>query len=95
MLEKLGLIESAEMFVYLMLSLSFFVGIMLIVSYEAFRHFDAALKKEYGWRRRLFPKIEDTSNTLVDVIITKYPLTSGIIIAVSAFILLLLYKPHS
>jgi len=86
------LTDSMQMIVYLMLSLAFFVGIMLVVSQEAFHHFNDALRKEYGIRQRFFRKLEDNEFHFVDWLILRYRLLAGILISVSAFVLLLIYK---
>ena len=89
---KSGFFESAEFFFYIMTSFAFFVGIMLIVSYRSFESFNASLQKEFGLKKRVAPKIEDTSNAFIDWIVSRYPLISGILISVIAFILLLVFK---
>ncbi|MDP2654370.1 MAG: hypothetical protein Q8Q08_10110 [Candidatus Omnitrophota bacterium] len=92
MLEDFGLSESLKVIVYLMISFSFFVGIMLVVSQEAFVHFDKALQREYGIRKRFLPKLEETQFKFVDWVLLKYRTLSGLLIAVIAFMLLLTYK---
>ena len=92
MWEDLGLRDSLRMFSFLMLSFAFFVGIMLVVSQEAFEIFNRALLREIGLRKRLLPGIEDTKFSFVDFVILKFPLVAGLIISVSSFILLLIYK---
>jgi len=92
MLELLGVSESIEFVAYIMLSLAFFVGIMLTISQEAFEHFNAALQKEYGIRKKLMPKLENTKTNFVDWIVLKYRFFFGILITVAAFVLLLMYK---
>ncbi len=92
MLEIFGISQSLQFLAYLMLSFSFFVGVMLLVSQEAFEHFNAALQKEYGIKKTLLPKLENTRTTFVDWIILKYRFVSGILITVISFILLLMYK---
>jgi len=87
-----GLSESASFIIRLMLSLSFFVGIMLIVSEEAFYHFNKALQREYGMRKRLISNLEDSSNNFLDWLVLKYRMLSGVLIAVAGFILLLMYN---
>ena len=76
----------------MMVSFSFFVGIMLVVSFEAFEHFNAALQKEYGMKKRLAPKVESIENKFTDWFLTRYPLISGIFISVMSFILLLIFR---
>lgn len=92
MIEALGLLESAQFFVYLMISFAFFVGILLLVSQDAFSTFDRELQKEYGVKKRFFPKIEDFHINFIDVVVLKYRVLAGLIITITAFILLLIYK---
>ena len=92
MLDAMGLNESLSMIIYFMLSFAFFVGIMLLVSQESFVHFNSALEKEYGLKHRLIPKIENTQNKFVDFAILKYRMISGVLIVVTSFVLLLIYK---
>ena len=86
------IIDGFKLVIYFMLSLAFFVGILLLVSQEAFNIFNDDLKKEYGIKKRLFPKIEDQWFNLVDFVVLKYRFWAAILITVAAFILLLLYK---
>ncbi len=92
MLEVLGLDISAKFLVFLMLSFSFFVGIILLVSSDAFRSFNQALQKEYGLKRRIAPQLEDARVDFVDRVLIKYRLMAGLLICIAAFFLLLLYK---
>jgi hypothetical protein len=92
MLEELGLIESAKMFSYLMLSLAFYVGLMLIISQDAIKQFNHDLQKEMGLKKRVVPKLEDTNFHFVDWLLLKYPTVAGLIISILAFQLLLLNK---
>ena len=92
MVDKFGLIESMEIFFNLMISLSFFVGIMLVVSTEAFDHFNCALQKEFGIRKKIIPSVEDSANHFVDWLILKYPFFAGIFISVASFALMMVYK---
>lgn len=63
-----------------------------MVSYEGFKKFDASLQKEYGMKKRIIPKIENTFGVFADWIVSRYPLISGIFICVMSFMLLLMYK---
>ena len=92
MLEMLGVIDAAKFFIYLMLAFAFFVGVLLLVSDEAFSLFNKDLQKEYGLKKRLFPKIEDSWYGFVDFLLLKYRFVSGLLITIIAFILLLVYK---
>ena len=92
MIELFGLDVSLQFLVYLMLSFSFFIGIILLVSPNAFDALNTALQKEYGIKRRLAPKVEDSRIDFVDRILLKYRTLAGLLIALSAFALLILYK---
>ena len=92
MLELMGVHESKRMIIFIMLSFSFFVGILLTVSREAYLFFNKALQKKYGIRRTFITFIEDTEFDHIDRFILKYRVRAGLIISISAFILLLIYK---
>jgi len=92
MLDFMGLVQSLQFFIYIMISFAFFVGILLLVSQEAFDAFNTDLQKEYGIKRRFFPKIEDSQYNFLDFLLLKYRFVAGVLIAVVAFILLLIYK---
>ena len=92
MLEVLGLDVSISMIIYLMLSFSFTIGIILMVSQESFMELNKALQREYGVKRRLIPGVEDTQNYFIDRVILKYRVFSGLLITVTAYFLLLIYK---
>ena len=92
MLDLLGLDVSAGMFFDIMITLSFLIGIILIVSPEAFDFLNRALQKEYGLKTRLFPRLEDTSIDLVDKTIIKNRTICGLILSIVSFILLLIFR---
>ena len=92
MLEVFGVDISARMLIYLFLCFAFFVGIILMVSQEAFGAFHKALQKEYGIKRRLAPKLEDTEFDIIDQVLMKYRVFAGMLICLTSFFLLLLYK---
>ena len=92
MLEVFGLDVSAKILIYIMISFSFFVGIILMVSQEAFSAFHKSLQKEYGLKRRLSPKIENTYIDFIDRVLMKYRVLAGMLISLTAFFLLLMYK---
>ena len=91
-LDSLGLTDAGKFLSYLMIAAAFFVGIMLLVSAEAFELFDKELRKEYGMKKRLFPQIEDRKYEFVDYILLKCRFISGLIITIISFIFLLIYK---
>lgn len=92
MLEMLGVQEGIRFFVFIILSFAFFVGIMLIVSHEAFVQFNAALQKEYGLKKKLFPKIEESKSNVIDAAVLKYRKLAGLLISICSYLLLLTYK---
>ena len=92
MLEIMGLDISAKFLIFLMLSLAFFVGLLLLVSHEAFAVFHSKLQQEFGLKRRIAPKLEDTQVDVVDKVLLQYRFLAGLLICLAAFFLLLLYK---
>lgn len=84
--------EFARVINSLLLSFAFFVGIMLLVSRNAFTQFDSALQKEYGLKYQLLPKLEQPKIQFVDWLLLRYRFFSGLLISISAFILLLLSR---
>lgn len=92
MWQILNLNEALNIFANLMISFAFFVGIMLIVSQEAFEHFNKAVAREMGIKKRILPQIENKTFHLIDFVILKYRLFSGLLIAITSFFLLLIYR---
>lgn len=92
MTDILGLRLSLDLLFQLFLSISFFVGVILMVSPEGFEAFNKALQKEYGIKKRFIPKLEDTSVHVIDKTIIKHRIVAGMCISVMAFLLLLLTK---
>lgn len=90
--QLLGLDVSAKMFFYIMISFSFFVGIILTIAPEAFESLNRTLQKEYGLKKKFFPKLEDTKVDVVDRALSRNRVLTGVIISVTSFILLMLYK---
>jgi hypothetical protein len=91
-IEALGIPESIKILTYLMLSFSFFCGIMLLVSREAYEDFNAALQKEFGFKRKFFPVLEEIKTNIIDKLALKYRIPVGLFIAISSFVMLLAYK---
>ncbi len=83
---------SIQMFFNIMVSIGFFVGIVLMVSHTAFKALDDLLKKEYGFKIKLIPKVEDKSVDVIDKFIVKNRIIAGLIISVVSFILLVIFK---
>ena len=85
-----GLTVSMKFLANLMLSLAFFVGILLMVSRDALITLNRDLQREYGIKRKMAQKLEDVYIDVVDRTSLRYPVPVGLLIAVAAFILLLL-----
>jgi len=83
---------SAAMFFKIMVSFGFFIGITLMISPEAFEALHKKLQKEYGLKIRLIPRIEDKYVDVIDRAIVKNRIIAGLIIAITSFILLLIYN---
>lgn len=77
---------------HIMVSIGFFVGIILMVAPKAFDSLDEALQKEYGIKKRFIPKIEDTKIDVIDQICKRNTVISGMVISVLSFILLMIFK---
>ena len=92
MIEVMGLDLSARMFFIMMVSFSFFVGVFLMASPDAFKAIDKALQKEYGIKTRFVPHIENSYFDALDKFILKNRVKAGFFIAAFAFILLLVNK---
>lgn len=86
------LTHSTNMFFYIMVSMGFFFGIILMIAPEAYHQINNALQKEYGLKVRLLPKLEDRNVDFVDRIMIKYRKATGLMISISAFVLLLFNK---
>jgi len=95
MFENTDLIQIITLVLHFLVSFGFFVGIVLMVSPEAFDALNRALSKEYGIKTRLVPKIELATIHMLDKIITKkriYGIAAGFAISTISFILLLINK---
>ncbi len=73
------------------LSFAFFVGIMLVVSQDAVQILNRDLQRELGLKKRLVSKIEDRHFTFIDRAIFRFRYCSGLSIAITAFLLLLMF----
>ena len=83
---------SADMIFYMMVSIGFVIGIILMVAPEAFVTFNRALNREYGFKFRFFRKLEDDKNESLDRFATRHSVIIGMIISVITFALLIIYK---
>lgn len=90
MLDVFGLDVSSQIFFRLMVSFAFFIGVVLLVSPEAFEALNKSFQKEYGLKIRIFPKLEDTTVNIVDKTIIKHRVFAGFLISLTAFFLLLI-----
>ena len=80
------------MIFYLLVSFGFVIGIVLMVSPEAFNSFSEALKKEYGVKKRIIPKIENTMTSIMDDLCKKHAVIIGMFISVASFALLIICR---
>lgn len=80
------------MFFYIMVSIGFVIGLILMVAPEAFVTFNKALNQEYGFKFRFLKKIEDDKIDHIDRFATKHSVIMGMIISVITFALLIIYK---
>jgi len=95
MREALELYGVVELIFYILVSFGFSIGLILMVSPEAFDIFNKALSKEYGIKTRLVPRVELKVIHILDKIITKNRargMALGFIIASLSFVLLLVYR---
>ena len=92
MFDIFGLEISTRLIFQILVSLAFLGGIILMISGEAFQTLHRAFQKEFGLRKRLIPKIENTSFDIVDRILMKNRFAAGLIITVVSFVLLLVNK---
>ena len=92
MINILELGGSVKMMVYLLLSLSFFIGILLMISQESFSALHKVLQEEYGIKKKLVPMMEDVYIDVVDKFLVRNRLWAGLFIAIASFTLLLINK---
>lgn len=83
---------SANMLFYIMVSIGFVIGIILMVAPEAFETLNKALNQEYGFKFRFFAKIENTSISDFDRFATRNSVIIGMVLSVVTFALLIIYK---
>jgi len=92
-LEQWGLIDAGRFLWNLMLALAFFIGIFLIVSREAVECLNRDCQREFGWRKYVLYELEGRRFGFIDAFVLKYPIWVGLVISVTAFILLLVNRP--
>ena len=83
---------SFHMIFYIIISLGFAVGIIIVVAPDAFEILNKALNKEYGLRFRFFKKIEDSKLGSLERLVAKHSVIIGTILSVITFALLIIYK---
>lgn len=91
----LDFVNFLRLLMHIFLSLSFAIGVVLIISPEAFDMLSKALSKEYGLRTRFLPKFELKIIHLLDKAITTnraYGIIAGAVIAIISFVLLLINR---
>ena len=92
MLKELGILAAGDFLWDLMLSLSFFIGIFLIVSREAVECLNKDFQRELGWRKYVITQLEGKKFMFIDAFVLKYPVWIGLLISVTAFMLLLSHR---
>ena len=92
MIEAFGLGMSVKLFFHLMISFSFFVGIILMVSSEAFESVSHVFLKEYGVKTKVFPPLENTVTDAIDKVVIKNRVLGGMLISIFSFFLLVFFK---
>jgi len=83
---------SFHMIFYIMISIGFAVGIIIVVAPNAFEILNKSLNKEYGFRFRFFKKIEDSKLGSLERLVAKHSVIVGTILSVITFALLIIYK---
>jgi len=76
----------------IMVSFSFFIGIILIISPKAFYTLNKTFQREYGIRKRVLRKLEDVKIDVIDKMVIKNRIIAGLIISVVSFVLLLVHR---
>ena len=92
MSDSYGIFVSMNMIFYLMVSFGFVIGIILMVAPEAFENLHKALQREYGLTVKLAPKFENTVFNAIDKAIVKHRKFTGVLLSITAFVLLIVYK---
>ena len=87
-----GLNEPLNLIFYMLVSIGFVVGIILMVAPKAFTSLHKALQKEYGITKRILPQLENASIEVVDKTVKKNTVVYGMVISIVSFILLLIFK---
>ena len=87
-----GLGVSAKVFFHVMVSVAFIVGILLMVAPDVFQALNRILQKEYGMRKRVAPKLEETQIDVIERVALKNRVLTGVALAVISFVLLLILK---
>lgn len=93
MFTAFDLVVFLQLTVRVFVSLSFAIGVVLMISPEAFDMLSKSLSKEYGFKTRFIPKFELRIIHLLDKIITRhriYGILAGAAIAGVSFILLII-----
>ncbi len=85
-------VEVFRLFMQIMVSFAFFMGIILLVSPEAFNMLNQTLSREYGLKKRIIPQLEDKKIDALDRFILQNRILSGAFISVSSFLLLVFPK---
>lgn len=84
--------RSSNMFFYVLVSLGFVTGLLLLISPKGFDLFNNALNQEYGITQRLFPGIEDKRFEQLENFGRRNSTLIGVIFCVTSFVLLLIFR---
>jgi hypothetical protein len=84
--------SSFNLMFYLLVSVGFVVGLILMVAPQAYDAFNIALQKEYGIKKRFIPKIEDAKNEALDAACKENRVIAGMLLCIVSFVLLLIFK---
>jgi len=84
--------SSWNMIFYILVSVGFVIGIILMVAPKSYETLNEALQKEYGIKTRFIPKLEDSKIEVVDDVCKKNSVITGMIISIVSFALLLIFK---
>jgi len=85
-------LSSINMIFYILVSISFVIGIILTAAPQAFEELNNALQREYGIKKRIIPGLEKTGISIVDKICKKHSVFIGMLISIISFFLLLIFK---
>ena len=92
MIEMFALDVSIKLFFHLMVSFAFFIGVILMISSEAFEGVNRVLLREYGIKTKMIPPLESTMINTIDKFVMKNRVFAGMLISIFSFFLLIFFK---